>query len=252
MESQEEGGWPLGLQPLNNAVGSISFRTTLLTASPTSSAASSSSDLDTESTGSFFHDRSITLGSLMGVRSILELPKRSVRGGHRAENLLLTRHSNNNNQKLKLANTRISLFSFFCSKTKSIQVIESSHRHIGNSSSNIIAASLGHQLRTERRAAAVAVVTNEHVPSPVLYGPEEIEMGRPSSETNSLFVNGLVAPPPPPPPARTCSGSVSSDRAHAVARNMRCRCGAFPRIPRLVLPCMCMCGGHVQHPPPRS
>ncbi|KAI4329985.1 hypothetical protein MLD38_028303 [Melastoma candidum] len=37
--------------------------------SPTASSAdaSSSSDLDTESTGSFFHDRSTTLGTLMGV-----------------------------------------------------------------------------------------------------------------------------------------------------------------------------------------
>ncbi|KAF2317512.1 hypothetical protein GH714_023934 [Hevea brasiliensis] len=36
--------------------------------SPTSSSVSSS-DLDTESTGSFFHDRSTTLGTLMGVTS---------------------------------------------------------------------------------------------------------------------------------------------------------------------------------------
>ncbi|KAJ9543391.1 hypothetical protein OSB04_023098 [Centaurea solstitialis] len=35
--------------------------------SPTISSISSSSDLDTESTGSFFHDRSTTLGTLMGV-----------------------------------------------------------------------------------------------------------------------------------------------------------------------------------------
>ncbi|KAG5522513.1 hypothetical protein RHGRI_034619 [Rhododendron griersonianum] len=35
--------------------------------SPTNSSSSSSSDLDTESTGSFFHDRSTTLGTLMGV-----------------------------------------------------------------------------------------------------------------------------------------------------------------------------------------
>ncbi|KAJ8771954.1 hypothetical protein K2173_027131 [Erythroxylum novogranatense] len=37
-----------------------------LPASPTNSSVSSS-DLDTESTGSFFHDRSTTLGTLMGV-----------------------------------------------------------------------------------------------------------------------------------------------------------------------------------------
>ncbi|KAK9732994.1 hypothetical protein RND81_04G036700 [Saponaria officinalis] len=34
----------------------------------------------THSTGSFFHDRSITLGSLLGVSSILELSRRSIIG----------------------------------------------------------------------------------------------------------------------------------------------------------------------------
>ncbi|KAA8516437.1 hypothetical protein F0562_016730 [Nyssa sinensis] len=85
--AQQEDGWPLGLQPLNVRVGlvrnrdvngSVSF-STLLTGSPTSST-DSSSDLDTESTGSFFRDESITLGSLIGVSSILELSRRSIRG----------------------------------------------------------------------------------------------------------------------------------------------------------------------------
>uniref|UniRef100_A0A7N0TD72 Uncharacterized protein n=1 Tax=Kalanchoe fedtschenkoi TaxID=63787 RepID=A0A7N0TD72_KALFE len=233
---QGEGGWPLGLQPLNNAAGSISFRTTILTASPTSSTASSSSDLDTESTGSFFHDRSITLGSLMGVRSIMELSKRSIRGGHRADNLLLTRHSNSN-RDCKLSKTF--LFSSICSRTKSTDVVENSHRRNGNN--NIIDATLGHHLRTERRAAAAAaVVINDDVRSPVLYGPEEIEMGRPSPETNSLFVNGLVAPPPP---ARTCQASA---RPEVETRNTWC--GAFPRIPRLLSPLPCMCIRHGRHP----
>ncbi|MCL7029750.1 hypothetical protein MKW94_029394, partial [Papaver nudicaule] len=38
------------------------------------------------STGSFFHDKSITLGSLIGVSSILEFSRRSIRGG-RAESM---------------------------------------------------------------------------------------------------------------------------------------------------------------------
>lgn len=52
----QEEGWPLGLQPLNVRIGlgrtrdffgSMSFNTTMLTGSPTSST-DSSSDLDTE------------------------------------------------------------------------------------------------------------------------------------------------------------------------------------------------------------
>ncbi|KAG8644468.1 uncharacterized protein At3g17950 isoform X2 [Manihot esculenta] len=39
----------------------------------------SSSDLDTQSTGSFFHDRSITLGSLIGVSNILEFSRKPSR-----------------------------------------------------------------------------------------------------------------------------------------------------------------------------
>ncbi|TYK24009.1 uncharacterized protein E5676_scaffold250G001010 [Cucumis melo var. makuwa] len=81
--AQQGDGWPLGLQPLNVRVGvpgnrdylgSVSFNT-LMTASPISFS-DSSSDLDTESTGSFFHDKSITLGSLIGVSNILELSRR--------------------------------------------------------------------------------------------------------------------------------------------------------------------------------
>ncbi|KAG6434080.1 hypothetical protein SASPL_105701 [Salvia splendens] len=102
---EQEEGWPLGLQPLNVRVGlernrdlnaSLSFNT-LLTSSPISSD-DFSSDLDTLvylllsihliiflyleiiSTGSFFHDKSITLGSLIGISSILELSRRSRRG----------------------------------------------------------------------------------------------------------------------------------------------------------------------------
>ncbi|KOM37975.1 hypothetical protein LR48_Vigan03g135700 [Vigna angularis] len=83
--AQQEEGWPLGLRFLNsrlglvrNGSGSASF-STVLTASHTPSTVSSS-DLDTESTGSFFRDNSITLGSLIGISSFLELSGRSTRG----------------------------------------------------------------------------------------------------------------------------------------------------------------------------
>ncbi|KAH1154605.1 hypothetical protein AAZX31_18G137200 [Glycine max] len=78
-------GWPLGLRLLNGRngdfSGSVSFSriSTILTASPTPST-ESSSDLDSQSTGSFFRDKSITLGSLIGISSFLELSRRSTRG----------------------------------------------------------------------------------------------------------------------------------------------------------------------------
>ncbi|XP_050940168.1 uncharacterized protein LOC103486392 isoform X2 [Cucumis melo] len=84
----QEDGWPLGLRVMNARVGglagnhdlsaSVSFNT-LRTHSP-SSFTDSSSDLDTKSTGSFYPDKSITLGSLIGVSSILELSRRSTKG----------------------------------------------------------------------------------------------------------------------------------------------------------------------------
>ncbi|KAK6942952.1 hypothetical protein RJ641_028329 [Dillenia turbinata] len=83
----QEEGWPLGLQPLNVRVGlmrdvdfpgSASFSTLLTAASPSSSF-DSFSDLDSESIGSFYNEKSITLGSLIGISSILELSRRPER-----------------------------------------------------------------------------------------------------------------------------------------------------------------------------
>ncbi|XP_057470611.1 uncharacterized protein LOC130759495 [Actinidia eriantha] len=134
--AQQEDGWPLGLQPLNARVGlvrnhdrngSISF-STLLTAS---SSTQSSSDLDTESTGSFFRDKSITLGTLMGVSSILELSRRSMR--LRPPETL---------REKKSYKSKPWLFSL-CSKLSTDAV----------SMSNT--PSLGHFLEAERRAASV-------------------------------------------------------------------------------------------------
>lgn len=57
IESWQEGGWPLGLQPLNLRIdlvrnvdfsGSLSLSTLISTTSPTSSYSSSSSELDTQ------------------------------------------------------------------------------------------------------------------------------------------------------------------------------------------------------------
>ncbi|XP_057778919.1 uncharacterized protein At3g17950 [Salvia miltiorrhiza] len=166
MAQQQEEGWPLGLQPVNVRVGgldrnrdlnaSLSFNT-LLTASPISSD-DFSSDLDTQSTGSFFHDKSITLGSLIGISSILELSRRS-------------RRARAPDEAARSKKTR-TWFLSLCSRLSTDAV----------SISN--APSLAHLLEAERRgaaAAAAAVDDFSHV-----------------SNHNSLFVGGHVAPPPRP------------------------------------------------------
>ncbi|ONI03369.1 hypothetical protein PRUPE_6G253600 [Prunus persica] len=68
MAHQDEG-WPLGLRPLNARVGLIRSR----------DFSAGSVSFSTLSTGSFFHDKSITLGSLLGVSGIIGLSRRSTR-----------------------------------------------------------------------------------------------------------------------------------------------------------------------------
>ncbi|KAF2288691.1 hypothetical protein GH714_010587 [Hevea brasiliensis] len=169
----QEDGWPLGLRPLNARIGlvrnrdfngSISF-STLLTGSP-SSTADSSSDPDTESTGSFFHDKSITLGSLIGVSSILELSRRSTRRRRTAETL-----RDQKNCKSK------SWFFSLCSKLSTDAVNKNN------------SPPLGHFLEAERRAANI-----HRSDSPMLYGPNDFSPVRPNSDPNSLFIGGQVAP----------------------------------------------------------
>lgn len=182
--AQQEEGWPLGLQPLNarvglprnnggdNNLGSVSFNT-LLTGSPTSST-DSSSDLDTESTGSFFHDKSITLGSLIGVSSIFELSKRSLRG-RKAEAVAVKEKKSGNK-------SRSWLFSLCPRDTTDAEDVDRKNP-----------PSLGHFLAVERRAATNGCRRNQ---SPNLYGPDDqMAMAQPSLESNSLFINGRIAPP---------------------------------------------------------
>ncbi|KAL5710865.1 hypothetical protein ACHQM5_021376 [Ranunculus cassubicifolius] len=137
MAQLQEEGWPLGLQ-LNmrggmgrnrDLLGSISF-STLLTGS-TSSCTTYSSDFDSESTGSFFRDRSMTLGSLMGVSSILELSRRSGRCRTRPESMSL--------RSRRCSNRSRNWFLSLCNKTR-------------NSGNNV--PSLGQFLEVERRASS--------------------------------------------------------------------------------------------------
>ncbi|XP_021720872.1 uncharacterized protein At3g17950-like isoform X1 [Chenopodium quinoa] len=213
MAAHQEEGWPLGLQPLNVRIGlgrardyfgSMSFNTTMLTGSPTST--DSSSDLDTESTGSFFHDRSITLGSLIGVSSILELSRRSIRG-RRPEPLKVK----------KPCKTKPWIFSL-CSRD-SIDV----------KSSTTSTPSLGQFLAVERRAA-----NNEHRrnQSHNIEVPDEISMAQPIPQPNSLFVDGRVAPPQSSPQSGSeCedgnSGGIDhgNHHGHGVPVLFSCMCG---------------------------
>ncbi|XP_027070382.2 uncharacterized protein At3g17950 [Coffea eugenioides] len=171
---QEEGGWPLGLRPLNVRVGlarnpeldgSVSFNT-LLTGSPTSSTASSSA-LDTESTGSFFCDKSITLGSLIGISSFLELSRRSTRG----------RIPDPLREKRSSYKSKAWLFSL-CSRLSTDAV------SIKNT------PSLGHLLEAERLAASIYRRSR----SPLIYGTDNLSRVPTAADTNALFVEGRVAP----------------------------------------------------------
>ncbi|CAL0302729.1 unnamed protein product [Lupinus luteus] len=137
--AQQEEGWPLGLRFLNSRIGlvrngdfsgSVSFSSTMLADSSTHSI-DSSSDLDTKSTGSLFHDKHITLGSLIGISSFLELSRRSTRG-----RIMEPSKDNRKNHKLKPC-----LFSL-CSRlsTDAVSVND--------------APSLGHYLEAERRNAS--------------------------------------------------------------------------------------------------
>ncbi|KAI9115884.1 hypothetical protein K1719_012814 [Acacia pycnantha] len=136
MALQEEG-WPLGL--LNGRFGLIETGSDfsgsiLLTASPTSFT-HSSSDLESQSPGSLFHEKTTTLGTLIGDSdsSLLELSQRSSRGRIGVDP---TKDNHKKSQKMKP--WLLSL----CSKqtTDAVSVKKDG-------------PSLGHYLEAERRAA---------------------------------------------------------------------------------------------------
>ncbi|CAK7331570.1 unnamed protein product [Dovyalis caffra] len=207
--AQQEEGWPLGLHPLNVRVGtarngdfsgSISFNT-LLTGSPTS-LTDSSSDLDTESTGSFFHDKSITLGSLIGVSNILEHSRKSTRA-RKVEVV----------EDKKSCKSKTWIFSLCSRDTTDAQIVNNT-------------PSLGHFLAVER--AANECRRNR---GPIIYGPhDELELAQPVTEPNSLFVNGHVAPPR----LNQSSGAGAERRGNEESEH----CGEYA-VPVLF---SCMCG----------
>ncbi|KAI3973724.1 hypothetical protein MKX01_031144 [Papaver californicum] len=135
----QEDGLPLGLQPLNVIVGlvrnhhdaafsarSMSFNT-LLTFSPSTSTVFSS-DIDTESTGSFFPDKSMTLGSLMGVSSITDLSGRSLTGRRSLMESFRTVKDNNHNSNKMKSYKKYWLFSLLCAKPISAADIDHNNK----------------------------------------------------------------------------------------------------------------------------
>uniref|UniRef100_A0A1D1YDP7 Uncharacterized protein At3g17950 n=1 Tax=Anthurium amnicola TaxID=1678845 RepID=A0A1D1YDP7_9ARAE len=202
MAVQEEGGWPLGLQPLNVRIGlarsadfsrSMSF-STLISGSPTSST-DSSSDLDTESTGSFFHDRSITLGSLMGITSILQLSSGSFSGRRRQDSL---------RRRKSIQRPRTSWFFSLCTRA----TVD------GDTAATGKAPSLGHFLEVERRASG----GHRRNRVPITYELDGVLLeSQPVPEPNSLFSNGCIAPPPAPTQdggGESSGWAGSSDKRH--------------------------------------
>eukprot|EP00250_Pteridium_aquilinum_P023170 c26321_g1_i1 orf=358-1092(-) len=83
-------GWPLGLQPVNARLSITSSNFLITTPSLTSF---SSSDFDTESTQSFFPEKSTTLGSLIGFESSSE---NAIMQSHSIQDEGMTRKSNRN------------------------------------------------------------------------------------------------------------------------------------------------------------
>ncbi|XP_023748509.1 uncharacterized protein At3g17950 [Lactuca sativa] len=195
MAQQEEGGWPLGLRPLNmrprdyDFSGSISCNT-LLSGSPALTS-DSSSDVDTQSTGSFFHDKSITLGNLLGVSSIVELSRRSLRSRRTSETITL---GNNERSNLK---SKLGCFNFcLCRKDIDVDIARNN------------TVPLGRLLEVERRVAQEHRRGHEH--GPLIYGPDELALAQPFGElSNSLFVDGRILPPTQSSP---CSGLDSNGR----------------------------------------
>lgn len=132
-----------------------------------------------QSTGSFFHDRSITLGNLMGVSSIVELSRRSLRRGKMLSETLSIETKTKSNPKSKTW-----CFGLCLCQRDNADVIEASTNDI---------VPLGHFLEVERRAAQDHR-RGQH--SPLMYGADELTLAQPFRESsNSLFVDGQIMPP---------------------------------------------------------
>ncbi|KAF8100228.1 hypothetical protein N665_0229s0056 [Sinapis alba] len=165
--------------------------------SPTISSVSSS-DLDTESTGSFFHDRSITLGTLMGFSFTATMPMIPFRASshrHVSPSVSVTRASNSNatrrNQRKRpppnsAERHRRRKWWRFC-RDDDDDAGKGMHRGSGDCRRS----SLGEYLEVERRSGDEAV-----------YGSAEAELEgavaryrEQQPAERALFADGRVLPP---------------------------------------------------------
>ncbi|PNX55923.1 hypothetical protein L195_g049557, partial [Trifolium pratense] len=125
--------------------------------------------------GSFFLDKSTTLGSLMGVNGIVELSRKSIREAK--SEIFKTKKDQN-----KYFNFSSCLFCL-CSRNKDHEV--------DNQKNN--PPSLGQFLAIERRTTN-GINRRNHQSNHVFCHDDELNETN-NAESNSLFVNGTVAPP---------------------------------------------------------
>ncbi|KAH9325146.1 hypothetical protein KI387_005324, partial [Taxus chinensis] len=173
--NDQNDGWPLGLHVRfrrmeNHILTEPSAFNTLIAVSPSFSS-DSSSDLDTESTGSFFYDKSITLGNLIGLPHDLGVSAGDLDGQELRSSELPKRHKRNSRSRSWWG---------LCGSS-------SGECHESN-----MPPSLGQFLEVERRAAASN--RREKLYFNIMY--DEYTAGRINSEdTNALFANGQILPP---------------------------------------------------------
>lgn len=161
-----------------------------------------------QSTASFFHDKSITLGSLIGITSILEFSRRSTRRRTIVETKI---RDNNNKKKKNITNSnnksRTWLFSL-CSKLNTDAV---------NMNDINSAPSLGHFLEEERKAAA-----NNN------YGLDDFNQlsnQHSNVNNNSLFIDSQIAPPSHLHDDESRKGLFEQDGHHGSPLIFSCLCG---------------------------
>ncbi|XP_057837579.1 uncharacterized protein At3g17950 [Cryptomeria japonica] len=143
---------------------------TLIAVSPSFSS-DSSSDLDTESTGSFFYDKSITLGNLIGLPPDLAASGRDEDGQEHRPSVVPKRHKRN---------SRCRSWWGLCGSCS------------GECNESNMPPSLGQFLEVERRAAASN--RREKLYFNIMY--DEYTAGQINSEgPNALFANGQILPP---------------------------------------------------------
>ncbi|MFS7903005.1 hypothetical protein Hanom_Chr01g00018541 [Helianthus anomalus] len=148
--------------------------------SPTISSISSS-DLDTESTGSFFHDRSTTLGTLMGVATTFRVPSQRRDG---TPTVTLGSAPSSNGRRRRNRNNAVDLVS------------ERRRKRLRRrrwwwlcSGEDLKPSSLGEFLEVERRFGEEALFGGESVMNmPVAVDDR--------SNGGTLFADGRVLPPP--------------------------------------------------------